>query len=60
MAFLFGGHPLAIGDTIHLPGVPPVDKNGRNPEYDRQVETCLREIRDALVQLESYINTGRL
>lgn len=49
-----------IGDTIRLPGVPPTDKDGHSAEFDRQLVTTLQNLKDAIVQLESIINTRRL
>lgn len=49
-----------IGDTINLPGVPPTDKDGHSAEFDRQLVVTLQQLKDAIVQLESFINTRRL
>jgi len=49
-----------IGDTIRLPGVPPTDKDGHSAEFDRQLVVALNDMRDAIVQLESFINTRRI
>jgi len=49
-----------IGDTINLPGVPPTDKDGHSAEFDRQLVVTLQNVKDAIIQLESIINTRRI
>jgi len=49
-----------IGDTIRLPGVPPTEKDGHSAEFDRQLVITLNDLKQAIIQLESFIQTRRL
>lgn len=48
-----------MADTIDLPGEPPIGKDGVSPEYLRQLNATLAQMKAVAQSLESQINVGR-